>query len=149
MIVCAVDLRISWQKMLQHPLEEGGMKSSDMKKFRRLLEASVQEPDHSTRWRDGILVECSADEFDRMQGANERELAGRNLQLVSTKQRQVRAALQRMDDGSYGTCLECEEPISPTRLTALPWAPLCIRCQEATDCRCGARGERPGLHMAA
>jgi DnaK suppressor protein len=125
------------------------MKTNDVTRFRRLLEESVQELDHSTRRRDGILVDGSADELDRMQGANERELAGRNLQIVSAKQRQVRAALQRIEDGTYGICLECDEPISLTRLAALPWAPLCIRCQEAMDSRGGAGREWPALPKAA
>jgi DnaK suppressor protein len=80
---------------------------------------------------------------------NERELAGTNLQIVSTKQRQVRAALQRIGDGTYGICQECDEPISLTRLAALPWAALCIRCQEAMDCRCAAGRRRPPLPLAA
>jgi DnaK suppressor protein len=38
-----------------------------------------------------------------------------------------------MADGSYGTCLHCEEEISPKRLDAVPWAAYCIRCQEIAD----------------
>ena len=40
-----------------------------------------------------------------------------------------------MADGSYGVCLHCEEDIKPKRLEAVPWAPYCIRCQEAADRR--------------
>ena len=47
--------------------------------------------------------------------------------------RNVRAALGRIRDGSYGTCLHCEEEIKPRRLEAVPWTPYCIRCQEAAD----------------
>lgn len=42
--------------------------------------------------------------------------------------RQIRAALQRIEDGSYGTCANCGAPIAPARLKALPTATLCINC---------------------
>jgi RNA polymerase-binding protein DksA len=40
----------------------------------------------------------------------------------------VRAALRALDDGSYGRCTECGNPIAPERLEAIPWASLCIDC---------------------
>jgi DnaK suppressor protein len=42
---------------------------------------------------------------------------------------ELEAALARLDDGSYGTCLRCGRPIAPERLDALPWAAHCIECQ--------------------
>jgi DnaK suppressor protein len=42
----------------------------------------------------------------------------------------IRSALQRLDDGTYGTCSECGESISKPRLDALPEAALCISCAE-------------------
>jgi DnaK suppressor protein len=47
--------------------------------------------------------------------------------------RQVKAALRRIHDGSFGACVDCESAISPKRLAAVPWAPRCIQCQEAAD----------------
>ena len=47
----------------------------------------------------------------------------------------VAAALQRIEDGDFGMCLECEEPISPKRLAAVPWASYCLKCQEQYDRR--------------
>ena len=44
-----------------------------------------------------------------------------------------RIALARMTDGSYGTCLHCDEDTSPKRLAAVPWTAYCIKCQEAAD----------------
>ena len=38
-----------------------------------------------------------------------------------------------MDDDSYGTCLECGEPIAYARLEAQPFAGLCIVCQSARE----------------
>jgi len=42
-------------------------------------------------------------------------------------------ALVRMDEGSFGTCLECEEPIEPRRLEARPVSTLCIACTEREE----------------
>ena len=42
--------------------------------------------------------------------------------------RDIRAALQRIADGTYGTCANCDAEIAPARLKALPTATLCINC---------------------
>ncbi len=39
-------------------------------------------------------------------------------------------ALRKIDDGSFGTCVECDEPINKKRLEARPETQLCIRCKE-------------------
>jgi DnaK suppressor protein len=46
---------------------------------------------------------------------------------------QVRLALERLHDGSFGECLHCGQPIGEKRLEALPWTPYCIRCQEKIE----------------
>jgi RNA polymerase-binding transcription factor DksA len=47
--------------------------------------------------------------------------------------RRVSEALERVDNGTYGLCLRCAEPISARRLRALPWVDLCTGCQEAKN----------------
>lgn len=42
-------------------------------------------------------------------------------------------ALMRIDDDEYGSCQNCEKPINPKRLTAIPWARFCIDCQELLE----------------
>src|SRR5208282_607337 len=44
--------------------------------------------------------------------------------------KQINEALQRISEGTYGICAECEKPISPKRLQAVPWAKYCVACQE-------------------
>lgn len=41
---------------------------------------------------------------------------------------QIRAALGRIEDGTYGVCVSCGETIAPARLKALPFAQQCIDC---------------------
>ncbi len=45
----------------------------------------------------------------------------------------VNEALDRLEQGEFGDCLNCEEPIGRKRLEALPWARLCIDCQELEE----------------
>ena len=47
--------------------------------------------------------------------------------------REVVTALQKIEDGSYGTCERCSEPISEKRLDALPFARYCIECQRRLE----------------
>jgi DnaK suppressor protein len=47
--------------------------------------------------------------------------------------RAVTAALQRLDDGRYGLCVDCGEPIDAGRLRAQPAAPRCIACQRSAE----------------
>lgn len=109
------------------------MTKTELSRFRKFLEARQNELARVLRNREGIAIEKSPDALDEVQHAAERELAIRNLDRESHLLRHVKAALQRMNDGSYGTCLHCEEGISPKRLEAVPWAAYCIRCQEMAD----------------
>ena len=47
--------------------------------------------------------------------------------------RLIQRALERINDGSFGICAECEDPIGLKRLQALPWASHCLQCQEQTE----------------
>ncbi len=52
--------------------------------------------------------------------------------IVSTETdtlREIEDALRRLDEGSYGMCEMCNEPVDPKRLTAIPYARLCFACQ--------------------
>ena len=45
----------------------------------------------------------------------------------------VEQAMGLLEIGEYGICRECEEPISPKRLAAIPWTTLCVSCKESQD----------------
>jgi DnaK suppressor protein len=101
--------------------------------FRETLEQKEAELVRVLWGRDRIAIEKSADELDAIQCASERDMAIRNVDRESTLLREVKSALRRVHDGTYGICTECESVIGSKRLTAMPWAPFCIRCQEAAD----------------
>jgi DnaK suppressor protein len=108
---------------------------------KEILERKKAELVEVLRRRDGIAIEKSADQMDEIQYASERDLAIRNVDRESILLRQIRAALRRVREGSFGICTECESAISPKRLAAVPWAARCIQCQEAVD---GNRQEQAG-----
>ena len=109
------------------------MTKNELNRFRAILTARVAELEHFTRSREGITVERSADQLEEIQAASERVLAACNLDREFSQLRNVRAAIRRIEEDSFGTCQECDEDIHPKRLAAVPWATFCIRCQEAAD----------------
>lgn len=109
------------------------MTKTELNKYKQILETRKKDLALVLRNRDGIEIEKSADALDEVQHAAERELAIRTLDRESNLLRQVKAALQRMDHGTYGVCMHCEEDINVKRLNAVPWAPYCITCQEMAD----------------
>lgn len=60
----------------------------------------------------------------------------RNLALIANLQerrREIARSLERLDEGTYGSCERCQQPIAPERLEVLPFATLCIACQSLED----------------
>lgn len=113
------------------------MSALELARYRQILEEKKTELVTELEKRDGLTIERSEDLSEEIQRAAERELAITNLERDSRLLRSVTAALLRMDDGTYGLCLECGETISSKRLSAVPWTPLCIACQDAADHRNG------------
>jgi DnaK suppressor protein len=67
---------------------------------------------------------------DQADGNNEVHI---QLKLKQTDAKILQAideAILRIDKGTYGTCRDCGEPISPARLNAIPWTRVCITCKE-------------------
>jgi len=122
----------------------------EIEQFRRKLEA--KRADLAVhRDAEGITIERAADAMDQLVLANERDLIVEKLNREADLLRQVANAMDRIRTGEYGICLECGEPISARRLTALPWAALCLSCQEASDREPGepAKARRSSMLEAA
>lgn len=111
------------------------MTKSEFDRYSDLLATKQAELARALTMREGIAIERTADALDEVQFALARELRTRTLERESGVLRDVRLAMDRIADGSYGDCLQCEEAIGPKRLNAIPWATLCIRCQEQADRR--------------
>jgi DnaK suppressor protein len=111
------------------------MTKDETQRLASLLRAKRTEVSAALRNRDEIAVEKAPDDLDQVQLMSERELAIRNLDRDSNLQRQITRALARIEKGSYGVCLYCEEDIPVRRMKAVPWAAFCISCQEQIDRR--------------
>ncbi len=55
------------------------------------------------------------------------------LEMKSETLSRIEAALERIDDGTYGDCVECEREIAEARLMALPFAARCRPCEERRE----------------
>jgi RNA polymerase-binding protein DksA len=78
------------------------------------------------RGSDNHLGDMATVTFDRELGEGLEEGATQTLT-------QIDRALGRLDDGSYGICERCGNPIAEERLRARPWATLCIDDQRRAD----------------
>ena len=78
-----------------------------------------------------VLDQSSVGRLSRMDALQQQAMAESTRARAQVALRRIEAALRRCDDGSYGYCLECEEPIDPRRLEFDPATPLCLACAEA------------------
>jgi DnaK suppressor protein len=97
---------------------------------RESLVGQVQEAEAYSRQRDAEATQDPADmaanaytkELLVSMSANDRHL----LQLIDE-------ALFRIEDGDFGKCIHCGQPIQEKRLEAVPWARHCLRCQDLNE----------------
>lgn len=109
------------------------MTTTHIEKFKEALETKLAELSNSSDRRDEIQIERAPDSLDDIQNMMQRDLAVAQLNRNTKMIREVQRALARIEDDSYGICLHCDEEINPRRLNAVPWAALCIKCQERSD----------------
>ena len=63
----------------------------------------------------------------------------KEAEIDQTVLQQVRDALQRIEDGTFGRCVVDGGPIEPKRLEAVPWTPYCVAHQKALEDAAGLR----------
>ncbi len=80
--------------------------------------------------REDLEIQTLPDVMDAIQWQTARDIAVVQLDHQAKLARELRDALGRIEDGSYGVCEDCENPIAPRRLDVMPFARLCVRCQE-------------------
>ena len=73
------------------------------------------------------------DIVDRATSAFQRDFSFYVSENEARLLRLIEEALARLQNGRYGRCVSCSEPIERPRLEALPWARHCIACQELQD----------------
>ena len=114
------------------------------KQFRQLLiteriklveeiKSIAKDASTSPREASGDLSAYTVHMADMAADTYERELS---MNIASSEQQilyQIDEALKRLDDGSFGLCQQCNQPIAMSRLKAVPYASLCIECQRAKE----------------
>jgi DnaK suppressor protein len=77
-----------------------------------------------------VIGDSDHDPIDQVQAMHSREECATHLGRRSLVLAEIDRSLQAISEGSYGICVDCEEPISLKRLEIVPWAPRCLGCQE-------------------
>jgi DnaK suppressor protein len=93
--------------------------------LRRELDDLGADPD-----ADEVAFDADAGFADRSHSTEERERVLTMARSLRTNLREVERALGKLDEGSYGRCERCGNPIGEERLDAIPWTPLCIDCKK-------------------
>ena len=101
----------------------------DARSVRRCLLDSLADLNGRVERIEGEQAQTLDDDFAEQAVAREDDEALDAVERSAlTEIAQLRAALARLDAGSYGLCVTCGESIAPARLHALPAATQCIRC---------------------
>lgn len=69
----------------------------------------------------------------RMDAIQVKAMSEMSRSQLGVRLQQIEAALAAFDEGRYGFCNRCKEPIDVDRLLALPEAPLCLACQQLIE----------------
>ena len=109
------------------------MIATETQQFARVLTHKLAELANQRQTRDRITIETSSDEVEECLLAAERDIAWMDLWRTSSTCRHIEAAIERVRDQSFGVCMHCEQEIGQRRLRAIPWAALCISCQEVLE----------------
>lgn len=84
--------------------------------------------------RESDRAESSLKDMEDVGGQSvDEETAYKLLELESAELEEIDYALERIDEGNYGMCDECEEPINIERLMALPFTSMCIKCKRELE----------------
>ena len=94
----------------------------------------LQEEIHDALMSEGShdMISLAGKVHDAQEESISEMLTEINLAMLSQHQHELahlERALQRMDDGEYGICIDCDQPIAFARLEAYPTAVRCINCQ--------------------
>jgi RNA polymerase-binding transcription factor len=111
--------------------------SKKIKNTRRRLtseyENLIQSMNRSRLAAEEIKLEKTEDEGDLAMISHETAVIYNLHEGGFARLRSIQQAMKAIDRGRYGECVRCGNNINEKRLRAIPWATLCIRCQEETE----------------
>lgn len=97
------------------------------------LKSRLREISGVSRQREELHIDYVADPLDQVRSSTDRDVAVQRLDHQARLIHDIQSALAKIEDGTYGLCERCEQPIPRKRLDAIPWARLCVRCQSAAE----------------
>jgi len=100
-------------------------------KLREELESIAETSDEAATVVE--LDQTKVGRLSRMDAMQAQAMAKATGQRREAMLRDISAALKRIDDGQYGFCVDCEEPIHPKRLDVNPMAMRCVDCASKAE----------------
>ena len=97
------------------------------------LELQTQLTGAEAATKPVTLDQQSVGRVSRIDAIQQQQMAIANQQQAAQLLKSIEFALQRVDSGEYGYCLQCQEPVAFARLQAQPFANLCLDCQSASE----------------
>lgn len=117
--------------------ERGNLSQKDLKRFKKTLEDSRKALLESARKtmeeESNFDTDDLPDEIDQASSEYAQSMVFRLRDREKFLLKKIDLALARIEDGTFGVCERCEEPISLKRLEARPVTTLCIRCKEEQE----------------
>ena len=117
------------RKRLDHELEAAASRLRPLGGAVAVMELSTAVGDNGT----------FASEADGSQVSESREIGFATRELLVERVKHIVAALDRLNAGEYGICVECAATISAARLHAAPEVQTCVRCQDWLERQARAR----------
>ena len=109
----------------------------ELEKYRRLLlekKSSLRSELAKTKNAEEETTEESTQDIaDKAVSSYTREFLYSLTDADRNTVQQIDQALARIDEGTYGFCLNCGNPLNEKRLTAIPWSRHCVDCQELAE----------------
>ena len=119
-------------------MDADALKPAQLEKLRQILQSSLAEIQQQLEGSDETtrpveLDQQSVGRVSRIDAIQQQQMAIAGRDQVLRLAEAIRHALQRIENGSYGYCLDCGELINYARLEARPQAELCVSCQEKSE----------------
>jgi DnaK suppressor protein len=96
-------------------------------------EKLIKSMNRSRLAAEEIQIENTEDEGDMATISHDRDLLYNLHEGGFARLRFIQEAIKAIDRGQYGECTRCGNDINEKRLEAMPWATMCIHCQEETE----------------
>ncbi len=117
--------------------ERGTLNQKDLKRFKKMLEDSrtaiLANARKTMEEESNFDTDDLPDEIDQASSEYAQSMVFRLRDREKFLLKKIEKALARMEEGTFGICERCEEPISQKRLEARPVTTLCIRCKEEQE----------------